>query len=235
MLLKSGRCRNAAARSSPNPEPLSPGPRTMALLLAVMILSTTACHVFGIRTEETPKFSVVAEDGDKEIRRYAPQIQVRTWVEGDYEASTKTAFRKLFDYISGNNSIQRSIPMTAPVMQARAAEKVVMTAPVIRSPGAGGWTMAFIAPEQYTLETVPKPIDPRIELVETPAKTVAVVRYTGSLSEDTIERYGAELTEWLQGHGYRPLSQPQSAGYDPPWTLPFLRRNEVQIEIQFPE
>jgi hypothetical protein len=204
----------------------------MALLLAVMILSTTACHVFGIRTEETPEFSVVAKDGDKEIRRYAPQIQVRTWVEGDYEASTKTAFRKLFDYISGNNSIQRSIPMTAPVMQTWAGEKVLVTAPVIRSPGDGGWTMAFIAPKQYTLETLPKPTDPQLQLVEEPPKTVAVITYSGPLSEDSIELNGAALTDWLQSVGYRPLSKPQSAGYDPPWTLPFFRRNEVLIETQ---
>jgi DNA gyrase inhibitor GyrI len=92
--------------------------------------------------------------------------------------------------------------------------------------------MAFVMPAEYTLENLPKPVDPLVEIKPIPAKKVAVIRYSGSLNEDNINQKANELMSWLQQRNLKMLSPARSAAYDPPWTLPALRRNEVHIDIE---
>jgi len=153
-------------------------------------------------------------------------------VDADYGQAGNTAFRRLAGYIFGNNSARSKIPMTAPVIQEKTSEKIPMTAPVIQERSAKGWRMAFVLPARYTLEAAPKPLDPNVAVKQEPACKVAVLRYSGWLSERKLETNAARLMKWIEQKQYRATPPPRSAAYDPPWTLPFLRRNEVHIDLQ---
>jgi len=91
--------------------------------------------------------------------------------------------------------------------------------------------MTFVMPSSYTMDSLPAPLDPTIRTTEIPSRTVAVIRYSGFLSQAATDRLAFELQAWIEANGYQALSAPRSAGYDPPWTLPFLRCNEIHIGI----
>ncbi len=199
-----------------------------------MSVISAACSVFGVRSAREPSYAVTLQEGSKEIREYSSYLTARTWAEGKYDESSNKAFRILFDYISGNNVPQTRIVMTSPVTQERSGETITMTAPVNQERSAGGWTMAFVLPSSYTMTSLPKPADPRIEIGEVPATTVAVLTYSGFTSPEKIDRLSNELAGWLEKQGYETVGPPRSARYDPPFTIPFLRRNEIQIDVRKP-
>nr|QIV52828.1 SOUL heme-binding protein [uncultured bacterium] len=190
------------------------------------------CSVFGIRTTEEPSYNVRLGRGKIEIREYGAVLLATTRVSSDYEESTSVGFRRLADYIFGKNTREKSIKMTAPVVREEESEKISMTAPVLQETSAGKWTISFVLPANYTLESLPAPLDERITIAEIPAKKVATIRFSGFLDEENYRKKAEELETWLTGKGYTMLSEPRFAAYDPPWTLPFLRRNEVLIDIQ---
>ena len=207
--------------------------------LLILTLYLAGCSVFGIRTSEELKYHVVSKSGDFEIREYQPYISAVASMQGPYDAVQGKLFRLLAGYIFGKNSTDSKIAMTAPVQTKPEAkdssEKIAMTAPVIMKPGSKGvWKMAFSMPSKYTLQSLPKPLDSNITLVEVPAKRFAVIRFTGSY--DNLKKRNNkvnELSKWLSTQSqYKKISEPVFAGYDPPFTLPFLRRNEVLIEIK---
>lgn len=198
----------------------------------------SGCSVFGIRNEETPKYTVILNFENKEIRQYEPHIIATTEVEGTFEESQNKGFKILAAYIFGENEKDSKIAMTAPVImnpEINRSEKIAMTAPVVQSPTKTGWAMNFTMPSQYKdISSLPKPKDARIRFKQEASKTVAVIKFTGFWSEEKIKKMGEQLSLWLleQKASYVMISQPMFAGYDPPWTLPFLRRNEVMIELQ---
>jgi hypothetical protein len=106
-----------------------------------------------------------------------------------------------------------------------------MTAPVAVAAGEGGLLMRFFMPAAYTRDTLPRPTDPRVRIVEVPAGTVAVLRYTGSTSPRAAAARAADLLASLEGSGWRATGAPTNLFYDPPWTVPFLRRNEVAVPV----
>ncbi|MGL6064579.1 MAG: SOUL family heme-binding protein [Fusobacteriaceae bacterium] len=184
----------------------------MKIKMILFSLFFLGCSVVGYRTTEEPEYKVVKKEKSFEIREYQPITVAKVVTQGDYEESSKKGFNKLAKYIFGEN-----ISMTAPVIQEKTNE---------------GWIMRFTMPARYTFETLPMPIDNDIKIVMSESKKMAVITYTGILTEKKIESNTALLREWLIKNRYKELSPPQSAGYDPPWTIPFLRKNEVQIEIQ---
>lgn len=203
------------------------------VVAATLSAFTAACSVFGVRTAKEPAYAVVLAEGDKEIRRYNSYLVARTEVRGDYDDSGSQAFRRLFKYIDGNNQGERDIAMTAPVVQqARAGDEIAMTAPVVQSKDGQTWQMDFVLPAKYTGNTAPKPNDERIEILEVPSRTVATIRYTGLVSDADIRDKTRVLKAWMQDKPYRITSQARSARYDPPFTIPFLRRNEVHVTVE---
>jgi hypothetical protein len=221
--------------------------RSIILGVLAMSLLNAACSVVGIRNEETPGYAVVLAEDNKEIRAYDSYVMAQTVVQGEYDESSSKAFRILFDYISGANQASEKISMTAPVTKGQSGEKIEMTAPVIQGKSGdsvdmtapvtqgrtgGGWSMAFVLPSKYDFNTAPRPTDPRVELVQIPARTMAALRYRGFTSPEKIVRLGTELMAWSEQNGYLPVAAPASARYDPPWTIPFLRRNEVLVEVE---
>jgi hypothetical protein len=186
-------------------------------LLVLTSLMTISCAVFGIRSEAQPPYEVLLQDGNKEIRQYHGYLVATTWVAGEYEAASTQGFRRLFKYISGHNSTQGTIAMTAPVLQTQEQQ---------------GWSMAFVMPATYTITTLPRPLDDRITLHAVTATHVAVLRYTWGTDGDKIAGLGQELLRWADTQtGYEATSKPRSARYDPPFTLPFLRRNEIHVDV----
>ncbi len=205
--------------------------KTVMLLLTTLLLA--GCSVLGKRSAAEPAYQVLKRDGAFEVRRYGPMVIAETTLdEPDYGAATGKGFNRLAGYIFGKNRSKISIKMTAPVLQERRSEKISMTAPVLQQRNKGGWTMSFVLPEGYTVESAPEPLDPEVKLGEVPPATVVVVRFSGLHSSANLETYGKQLQAWIDKQGYHAISEPKLASYDPPWTLPFLRRNEVQIRIE---
>ena len=212
--------------------------KALSLPLATLLLS--GCTVVGATAAEEPSFRLVAEDGPIQIREYGELLVARTQVDGSYDESGRAGFRRLAGFIFGDNRSQAKVAMTAPVLRERAderadkirGEKISMTAPVFQEPSGEAWTMTFVMPGQYTLETLPQPVDPRVEISTIPAKTVATIRFSGLMNQKKFDRYSRELSAWLDANDLVAVSTPRSAGYNPPWTLPPLRRNEIHIDIE---
>jgi hypothetical protein len=180
---------------------------------------------------EEPAYTVVARDGAFEVRQYGPMLAAETVVTGSsFEAAGDVAFGRLFRYISGNNRAGAEVAMTAPVVQERGA-KIAMTAPVRQEPGAEGYRVAFIVPAAYTVETVPQPLDPAVQIRATPPRLVAALRYSGNWSEGEFREREAELRRLLSLRGYAPAGEAVIARYNAPFMPAPFRRNEVLIPV----
>ncbi len=179
---------------------------------------------------EQPKYQVVESSGNIEIRDYAPMIVAEAEVAGDRRDAIGKGFRIIADYIFGNNTAAQKVPMTAPVTQ-QGSEKIAMTAPVTQQGDGNIWRVRFVMPSSYTMEALPKPNNPAVKLKEIGAKRYAAIRFSGMADEDSLKRRTKELNEFISAKNLSPLSAPTYAFYNPPWTLPFLRRNEVMVEI----
>ncbi|MGU3432858.1 SOUL family heme-binding protein [Actinomycetes bacterium M1A6_2h] len=192
-----------------------------------------ALGIVGVRvgTEEPPFTSEKLTD-TVEIRRYAPRIAAETTVEGAEEKARNDGFRILAGYIFGGNNGGGKIAMTAPVSQgSKGGQKIAMTAPVSRSGNENGWVIRFFMPSKWTMATLPKPDDDRVRLVEVPAETVAVLRFSGDRGRDAVAKRSAELLDTLRAKGIDADGEPTSWFYDPPWTVSFRRRNEVAVPV----
>ncbi|MFA5920194.1 MAG: heme-binding protein [Methylococcaceae bacterium] len=201
----------------------------------ISVLTTVflaGCSVFGIRSADEPNYQVLNDYGHIQIRHYPALVVAQTEVNADYKNSSSQGFQRLAGYIFGNNKKQQQMTMTAPVIQEQEAETMAMTAPVIQQKSGPVWLMAFVLPQGYSLHTAPEPLDSAVVIKTIPDKKVAVIQYSGSLSEQSIEKKSEELTNWLTKQNYKAISPSRSAAYDPPWTLPFLRRNEIHIDIE---
>lgn len=145
-----------------------------------------------------------------------------------------TAFRRLFKYISGHNEAQGKIAMTTPVVsEPMKGEKVAMTSPVLSAnEDRDRWRYSFILPSDYTLETAPRPRDPLVSLDLIPPRKAAVIRYAGRWSDTLVQRKTAELRRWIAQQELEEVSEPRIAAYDPPWTIPAFRRNEIIIDVE---
>jgi hypothetical protein len=169
---------------------------------------------------EKPRYEVVGQMDGVEIRLY-PRLILAT-VVGDGGGNP---FNLLFQYISGNNSGSSKISMTAPVLT---PERIAMTAPVISE----GYSMSFVVPSKYTLETVPTPNDERIRIQEVLERRLAVVRFRGWAREKSVEKQKARLISVLRENGVETVGEPFLMRYNAPMTPGFMRRNEVGIEIE---
>jgi DNA gyrase inhibitor GyrI len=173
---------------------------------------------------EEPPHNVMLKDGDFEIRDYPSLTIAEVTVRADRNTAAYSGFRKLAGYIFGGNAEKQKIEMTAPVIEARTEA------------GEGGpqqaWTIRFVMPRDFSLAKLPKPDDPSIRMHETPATRFAVLRYSGLAGDDTVEAKTRELQSILKARGLEATGAPLLAFYDPPWTLWFMRRNEIMIPIR---
>lgn len=181
---------------------------------------------------EKAKYTVLEKEDGFEIRKYDPQIVAETFVEGDLEKAGNEGFRRLYAYISGENTKKQSISMTAPVSQETGSKKIAMTAPVKQEKKENRWRITFLMPAEYTLETLPRPNNTRVRLTEESGRLMVAVKYSGTWSEEGYEENRALLEEYIQKRGLTKTGEPVWARYDPPFMPWFLRRNEVLIPIE---
>ena len=205
------------------------------MILFIMAPLTVAAAVMvgcNVGQYEEPHYAVLDQAGTIELRQYDPAIAAEVTVTGERKEAISQGFRLIADYIFGNNQTRDKVAMTAPVIQ-QSSQNIAMTAPVIQQEGnAGKWNVQFIMPHQYTLETLPVPNNEQVKLKLMPERKLAVIRFAGSnkdedlLKDKTVELQAYIVTRKLNAHG-----APILAFYDPPWTLPFLRHNEVMLEV----
>jgi hypothetical protein len=150
-------------------------------------------------------------------------------VEGERKEAIAAGFRLIAAYIFGANEPNAKIAMTAPVQQQK--QTIAMTAPVTQQASGGAWTVRFIMPKSWTMETLPKPSDPRISLMPLPLRRFVAITFSGTASNDAIERRTDELRRYAAEHKLATVGEPLLAFYNPPWTLPLFRRNEVMLEL----
>jgi hypothetical protein len=199
-------------------------------------VAESALSIIGIRigTEE-PKHTSERLTDRVELRHYGPRIAAETTVAADEDEARNQGFRRLAGYIFGKNQGDDAIAMTAPVAQAKAGQQIAMTAPVAQSAErtdvGEGWVIRFFMPSKWTMESLPNPVDDRVRLTEVPAETFAVLRFSGDRSPRAVADHTAELVDVLRTKDIDTTGDASAWFYDPPWTLPFRRRNEIAIPV----
>lgn len=200
-----------------------------SILVVVSVLFVSGCSSSKVAEA---KYSVVEKDGRFELRDYEPQIIAETVVNTDFEDAGDEAFERLFDYISGNNKPAQKIAMTVPVSQKAPGKEISMTTPVSQRKQGGKWVVSFMMPSSYTMDTIPLPKDSRIVLRQIPARRMCAVKYSGRWTLDNYQKYKTELGDWMRRKKLEPAGEVIWARYNPPWTLWFLRRNEILYPVR---
>ena len=180
---------------------------------------------------EEPSYRVTEKAEPFEIREYSPLIVAQVEVTGDLSEASSAGFRLIANYIFGNNIAVRDGGLTT---AEPAPEKIAMTVPVIAE-GKGDqktWLIQFVMPKQYTMDTLPKPNNPQVKLMPIGPQKLAVIRFTGFVGDDKVQEKTAELMAWIKSRNALPLGNPRLARYNPPWSIPWMRRNEILIPIQ---
>lgn len=196
----------------------------------LLALGTAAWAATNRSNTEEPDYTILSKDGDIELREYAPIIVAQTNVMGERDEAMNRGFRIIADYIFGNNIASQKVAMTAPVTQ-QASEKIAMTAPVTQKSDGDSWQIRFVMPAEYTMDTLPVPVNPEVELIEIPARQVAVIRFSGRADSNDLAQHRAKLNDWLASTGRTANGEPTFAFYDAPWTPGMMRRNEVMLEL----
>ncbi len=204
--------------------------------LARIFLAVIALTFMGVvMATEEPQFSILEKAPPFELRSYAPMILAEVKVEGDLEEASGQGFRLIAAYIFGQNQVSEKIAMTTPVTiegQAPKSAKIAMTSPVTIESNAGQWIVSFVMPSEYTMETLPKPLNSKVQLRQIPAIKRAVISFTGFYNENKVADRTLELEEWMKTKNLQAAGTPKFARYNPPWTLPFMRRNEIMIDVR---
>ncbi len=207
-------------------------PAVLIALLGVWI----AAGYLPVRHIETPPYQVIRSGRGYEIRQYESRILAEVRVSGEYRSAINDGFRNVAGYIFGDNTASDSIAMTAPVLHEKqaAAQKIAMTAPVLHEKDADTdvYTVAFVMPGAYTLDSLPTPNNPDVVLREAPPARFAVLRFRGFAREKTIERRTKRLLALLERDNIVVTGASTVAQYHPPWTPPFMRRNEILAPVE---
>jgi hypothetical protein len=199
-------------------------------------VAESALSIVGIRigTEE-PHYLATPVTDRIELRTYGPRIAAETTVTAGEDRARNIGFRRLANYIFGGNHRAEKISMTAPVAQQpdRGGDEIAMTPPVSQSRATGdNWTIRFFMPSKWTMDTLPTPDNEDVSLVTVPGETVAVLRFSGDRGATAVAAKTEELTKSLRDKGIEPAGDPVAWFYDPPWTLPFRRRNEIAVPVK---
>lgn len=194
-----------------------------------------AGSVVGFRTGTAePPYTVEQRTRRVEVRRYGERVVAETIVTGGEEAARNTGFRRLAGYIFGGNHTRTKFAMTAPVAQDLAVpERIAMTAPVAQqSKVSGQWVIRFFMPAGISLESLPEPDNPAVQLVRLPAETIAVHTFSGDRGRHAVQAHSAQLLSDVKEMAWEPVGTPQAWFYDPPWTIPLFRRNEIVVPVR---
>ncbi|AKD25703.1 SOUL heme-binding protein [Polynucleobacter duraquae] len=206
--------------------------RILVFLTSVLIAST-------VMATEEPKFSIIEKSEPFELRAYAPQLIAEVKVEGDLDTASSQGFRLIAAFIFGQNQVSEKISMTVPVgIETAQSTKIAMTVPVgieaskDSAKGVNQWVFSFVMPSEYTMATLPKPINPLVTIRELPAQKRAAITFSGFYNEAKVLEKTKALEEWVKSKQWQTIGSPQFARYNPPWSIPFMRRNEILITLR---
>jgi hypothetical protein len=205
------------------------------IVLAVVVIGAAIVATqWSMADVAEPDYTVVRDDDPYEVRRYEPMIVASVEVTGSRWGAASDGFGKLADYIFGANVPAEAAGRGTALVEkpGRDGTKIDMTAPVLQKPrGERRWTVSFVMPESFTMDSLPRPKSDAITLEKRPAETVAVLKFSGLPTGRRLDARTAALRMWMDRHGLEPANGTRYAFYDPPWTLPFLRRNEIIVPV----
>ena len=188
---------------------------------------------------EEPQFSIIEKSEPFELRSYAPQLIAEVKVEGDLDTASSQGFRLIAAFIFGQNQVSEKISMTAPVaIETAQSTKIAMTVPVgieaskDSAKGVSQWVFSFVMPSEYTMATLPKPLNPLVSIRELPAQRRAAITFSGFYNEAKVLEKTNALEDWIKSKQWQSIGNPQFARYNPPWSIPFMRRNEILITVR---
>ena len=205
------------------------------IALVILIGLWSILGFFSSRVEQAD-YTVIKKMKGYEIREYPAHIIAQTTVKGSYGESMNNGFRIVAGYIFGGNTKKESIAMTAPVVSQsgkgeKISESIAMTAPVVVTAEGESQIISFGMPRSYTLETLPTPNDPRVKIVMIPTKKYAVLQFLGYRSDARVKKMQEKLASSLVRDGVSTEGSTAYAGYNAPWTPPWMNRNEVLVEV----
>ena len=200
---------------------------------AGLAICLSSCSVIGINSTPEAKYSTIKKEDNYAIRDYQPLIEAQiTITDSNYKTAVNKGFMQLFKYITGANTVKQQISMTTPVLTKKKSQDIVMTSPVFINDNENAWTIAFVLPDSYTLKAAPTPTNEDIKLIEKPQKKVAVISFNGFMNKNSIDKNTKKLKIWISDNKLQEIGKPMAAAYNPPWTIPFWRRNEILIEVK---
>lgn len=206
---------------------------TALALVVVPLIALSGCNM---GQYDEPAFTATKAENGIEMRDYAPVIAAEVEVAGERKEAISKGFRLIADYIFGNNEPKANIAMTTPVIQQasdkKEGESIAMTTPVMQQGRGQRWKVQFIMPPEYTLETLPKPVNPLVKIKKIAGKKMVAIRYSGSTGDENVAKHTALLMDHVKANKLATKGEPVLAFYDPPWTLPFMRRNEIMLELK---
>ena len=202
------------------------------LFLASIIFSNIFFNP-AMATEE-PEFKLISEEAEFQIREYDPKIIAQVEVEGDFDEASSMGFKLLADYIFGNNLLDgtsKKISMTTPVEMTPLAENLLMTSSILDDQINNKWSINFVMPQEFSLDTLPKPNNSQVNIIEVPKEKYAVIVFSGLIRESSYAEKVELLSNYLEENSFKQQGAIKIARYNPPWTLPFFRRNELMVRI----
>ncbi len=206
--------------------------QTFFVVFALLLIAWTIWGALSSRVEQTA-YTVVKKGDDYEIREYPAHLVAQTTVTGSYDDALQDGFRIVAGYIFGGNVQKKRIAMTAPVVeQPSRGQSIAMTAPVTANIDGASHTIAFGMPRSYTLASLPTPTDSRVTLMEIPTRKMAVKRFSLQRTDARVQTKKQELLLALSRDKISTIGEPQYAGYNAPWTPPWMMRHEVMVEIR---
>jgi len=209
------------------------------IILGIVLVFFIAYMVFNyfiIKDVKNPEYTILEKYNNIEVRHYPPLLVAEVTATGTRAAAAKKGFKQLAAFIFGDNENQQKksekIQMTAPVLQ-QPSTKISMTAPVLQSEATNGqWTIKFVMPKTFTMKNLPRPNNTNITIREIPAKKVIAIRFSGTSHQTNLNRHEDELMQYINTHHIHVVGKIEYAFYNPPWTLPMQRRNEILIDIE---
>lgn len=194
---------------------------TAILLFAIYLIF----YFISMHKTPTTHYTTQYKQGHYAVRSYQSRLVASTQMTGDRQTASKKAFRHLAGFIFGNNSTPAHHKPT----------RIPMTTPVNLEAHSSGWRMYFFMPHQYTKDTLPIPLDKSVEIQTIPATSYLVLRFSGNLHMNNLKTAETKLMEFVKKEGIKTVGNPIFAFYNPPWTLPFMRHNEVMIALTTPK
>ena len=203
--------------------------------LIPLCLTVMSLINFRVMATEEPEFTLISQENAIEVREYKPKIIARVEVEGDFDDASSKGFKLLADYIFGNNLLNgesQKISMTAPVEMTPLAEDIVMTSAIMKSEASHKWQVNFVMPKEYTLDSLPRPNNEQVKIIEIPKEKYAVIVFSGLVRDSSYTEKAQLLNDFIMTNNITQLDAIKIARYNPPWTLPFFRRNELMAKIK---